>query len=808
MIRVASVVLEGASPSYDRIYDYEIPEEMPIEPGCRVSVGFGAANRPRIAMVLDVSEREPGAPLKALQRRIDPKPLLNGEGIWLLKALHDMTFGTWHDSIRALIPPGAGVRLSLGLTPVRGLDATKLSSDAGRLYTHLLSCRRLVTSEKALKAAGLEIHSLAVGELLDKGYANSEQMINRRIADERSVMVRLVITDGEEPKLSPKAQRVVDLLSQVGTASVRELCYFTGATRAVIERLRVKNIVEMYEEIVPRKTTEKPAATLDAPVFLTALQIDALHRLQEEQSGDIFQISLLYGVTGSGKTQVIMHLIEQTLAQGKSAIVLVPEISLTPQSAALFGGRFGNRLAVLHSSLSMTERLDEWTRIREGKADLVVGTRTSVFAPVDNLGLIVVDEEQEHTYHAQNAPRYHARDIAILRAKHHKAHLILCSATPSVESFYAAQIGKYNLVTLRERYTGGSLPKVVTVDMRQADIAQKTTGISIKLAEEIEQNLTNKEQSVLLLNRRGYFTLVKCSSCRQVATCPNCSIPLTYHTVNRRLICHYCGHSIEELKSCPSCKSPMMRYTGVGTQRAAEELQVLFPDARILRMDADTTQSRFSHQRGFDAFARGEYDIMIGTQMVTKGLDFPKVTLVGVLSADQLLFTDDFRGFERTFSMITQVVGRAGRAELPGRAVIQTWSPENRILEYAANQDYEAFFQEEIGFRRVGLYPPFCELVGIFFVGADAAETLHCATEFLREFTRRAQNEFADLPLRILGPAEGRPFRAAGKYRWQLLVKCRADRRTRQLIQSLWDWFYEKPKKAALMIDMNYDANA
>lgn len=804
-ISIASVAIEGASPRYDRLYDYEIPIGMAVMPGCRVSVEFGASNRSRVAMVLQLREEKPETGLKPIQRVIDPEPLLGSEGLWLLNMLRETTFASWYDCVRVLIPPGAGIKLSKGIRPVKGLDAGKLSHDAGLVYSYLLSCRGSVSEKKAIDAAGLTSESRAVSELLEKGYATAAQIIDRRIVDQRKAMVRLV-PDIPHPKLTPKAKQVVEMLRGTESSSVREVCYFTGVTKGVVERLRKKGIVEIYEEIVARDVGEGASIPKAQPVSLTEKQLRALNALRGTADSESFEISLLYGVTGSGKTQVLMNLIEHVLSKGKTAMVLIPEISLTPQTTQLFGGRFGSRMAVLHSSLSMAERLDEWTRIRQGRADLVIGTRSCVFAPIENIGLIVVDEEQEHTYHSLSSPRYHARDIAVLRAKRNNAQLVLCSATPSVESYHAAKTGKYRLVTLDERYTGINLPEVVMVDMRSAKPAEGAGGISDYMAREIDKNLRNREQTVLLLNRRGYFTLMKCSSCRKAACCPHCSIPLAYHSANRKMVCHYCGYTSPEFKICPSCASPMLRYTGMGTQRAAEELAQLFPDARILRMDADTTQSRFSHKKGFEAFAAGEYDIMLGTQMVTKGLDFPMVTLVGVLSADQLLFTEDFRGFERAFSMITQVVGRAGRAELPGRAVIQTWSPENRIFEFAASQDYDAFFQEEIEFRRVGLYPPFCFLAGMLFVGVDAGETGRCAGQFLAEFERMAGSDYKSLPLRILGPTEAYPFRAAGKYRWQIIVKYRADRMTYQLFRSLWNWYHEKTRKAALHIDMYYDA--
>jgi len=804
-MNIVRVVLDRAAPSYDREYDYRLPEGMDPAPGCRVLVPFGAGSRERIALVLSRGEETPGAAYKEVRRVLDEEPLLSEEGLWLLRALKATAFCTWGDALHTLIPPGAGMRLSCTLEAVRGLDADPLPPDAKRLYELLLRRRRPADQESVLRAAGLTDESPALSELLGAGFAVRRAAVRKRIADERAVLVRP--TDREPPaRLTEKQQAVLSLLAEVGFATVREVGYFTGASRAVVDGLRKKGLVELFEETVPRATPQPaaPAAAAE-PILLSPAQQRALDTLLErsERGG---AVSLLYGVTGSGKTQVYLRLIEETLRRGRRVLVLVPEIALTPQTVSIFSSRFGAQVAVLHSSLSVTERLDEWRRIRAGGAQIVVGTRSAVFAPLADIGLIVIDEEQEHTYHSEKSPRYHAREIAKLRARRHGAHLVLCSATPSIESMAQAEAGAIGLVRLGERFSASGLPEAVTIDLRTAPLASGSTLISEELSEELCETFSRGEQAILLLNRRGYNTMVRCSACREIARCPHCSIPLAYHTANGRLVCHYCGYSRPANGPCERCGEAMLRYTGAGTQRAEEELRALFPAARLLRLDADTTMSKWSHRDKFAAFARGDYDCMIGTQMIAKGLDFPNVTLVGVLCADQSLYTEDFRALERTFSLVTQVVGRSGRAEKAGRAVIQTYTPEHRVLQLAAAQDYDTFYREELGYRRVGLYPPYCDLVCVLFSHEEESAAVGAARRFHRLLIEAAKEQPA-LRMQILNPAPGVPYRAAGRYRCRLLVKCKNNREWRRFLGGVIDRFSAEDKAVWPAVDCWYDSN-
>jgi primosomal protein N' (replication factor Y) len=632
---------------------------------------------------------------------------------------------------------------------------------------------------------------------------------SRPINDEKQAMIRLC---GEVAPLSltPKQRAAAAFLEENEPVSLKELCYYAGITRSVADNLVKKGVAEYFDHITPRNPYDVSDMRPEAPPPLSPAQAETLAGLCASYDSGTAKPALLYGVTGSGKTEVFLRLIAHVLDSGKGAIALVPEISLTAQALEGFHRRFGKRVAVLHSGLSLGERADEWKRIREGGADIVVGTRSAVFAPVRGLGLIVMDEEQERSYKSDKTPRFHARDIALARCKRSGAMLLLSSATPSVESYHAAKSGKYGLFALEKRFNQGPLPEVTVVDMREKQNVSSRPAFSFQLIDALQDNLNKGEQSILLLNRRGHSTLVRCADCGAVSSCPNCTVALTYHAANGSLVCHYCGHArrLDEDAKCGACGGPLSRYAGLGTQRLEEHLRELFPEARILRVDADSTMSRFSHEKLFGAFAAREYDIMVGTQMVAKGLNFPAVTLVGVLQAEQSLYSGDFRAFERTFSLLTQVVGRGGRGMAVGeaRALVQSYAPDEQCVRLAAEQSYPAFFAQEIKLRRLHLYPPFCALCGLGFSGEGEGDVLAAAEKFAAGFKQLAASEYADLPLRLLGPAPAEIRKVAGKYRYRLLVKCRNDARTREMLRALQLRFLKETKRIGLAIDMNYDS--
>ena len=493
----------------------------------------------------------------------------------------------------------------------------------------------------------------------------------------------------------------------------------------------------------------------------------------------------MYGVTGSGKTRVYIKLIREVLSLGRTALVLVPEISLTPQLLRLFSAQFGPEVAVLHSGLRAGERYDEWKRIRSGKARVVIGTRSAVFAPLQNLGLLIMDEEQEYTYKSENVPRYHARDVAKYRCAHSGAMLLLGSATPSVESMYLAQSGVYRLFTLRRRYNQRALPSVEIADLRQ-ELRRGNGGcLSWQLRKALEANLARGEQSILFLNRRGNSRMVTCGECGEVPVCPRCSVYLTYHSANGRLMCHYCGHSEPLPSQCPSCGGTL-NFVGVGTQRVEEELKEIFPEAEVLRMDTDTVSAAHSHEKLLSRFERKRIPILVGTQMVAKGLDFENVTLVGVVAADQSLYVDDYRAGERTFSLLTQVVGRAGRGVKGGRAIIQTYTPENDVITCAASQDYDRFYGEEIRLRELRGCPPFQDLFVFTASGLQESGVLRVCMRLrrtLEDWLSRAP--YRALSPQLLGPAPASVAKVNNRYRYRLTLSCRNTKEIRALAAHL-----------------------
>ncbi|MDR2932845.1 MAG: primosomal protein N' [Oscillospiraceae bacterium] len=803
MYKTADIVVENAAFGFDHAYSYAIPDDLDgiARPGCRVRVPFGRGDKTRTGMILSTAQAEtPGRNIKAVAAVLDAEPLLDEQGLVLLRYLKEQTFCTWFDALRLLIPAGIDIkpRYIYSLSP--GYDQRDFSLFQRDIITGLEG-KKGVREEALGKTLGIEADNADFSALLDAGVVRREEELRQRILDEKLCMVRLVPEPPDTP-LTKKQREAVAFLEENGDVSLKELCYYTAMTRAVPDRLVKIGVLDYYDTPRLRNPYERADEAVTQAPALSPGQAAALAAL--EALLDDPKPALLYGVTGSGKTEVFLALIRTVLERGRSVIVMVPEIALTAQTVRAFHARFGSRVAVLHSALSLGERMDEWKRIKAGDADIVIGTRSAVFAPLTNIGLIVMDEEQEHTYHAERSPRFHARDVARFRCARSDALLLLCSATPSVESYYHAKKGTYALVPLKERFGDAVLPDVYTVDMRFAENLSLSHTFSARLLDELHYNLEHGEQSILLLNRRGYSTLVRCPSCGAVEECPHCSVSLTYHTANASLVCHYCGFTKKKPVKCAGCGGDMIQYTGFGTQKLEEELGALYPAARVLRVDMDTTLTKFSHEKLFSAFSAGEYDIMIGTQMVAKGLHFPRVTLVGVLAADQLLYAMDFRSFERAFSLLTQVAGRSGRGTRRGRALIQTYSPDNPVIALAANQDYPGFYAQEIRSRELHLYPPFCTMAGVGFVGIRLEEVMKWAGLFLEEF-RRAAADYPGLPIRVLGPVAADTLKVSGKYRQKLIVKCRNTKNMRALLDHMLAWFYQNCKTVSAFVDMYYD---
>ena len=782
---IAGVWVEDTVFHFDKFFSYIIPDSLSASAkvGCRVRVPFGGGNKGRQGIIATIFNGE-AENLKEVSALLDTDPVLSEELVKMAEFMQKHYFCTYFEAVRAMLPAGLNFKITTVYEASADADTTFLDEEEMKIFTYVSKAKKPVKREKLLEVFGYdEIEPFE--DLVRRGILLKSDDAFRKMGDASVKMMRLCEdVDLNSYSLTPKQESVAELLLTIGSASVKEVCYYTGVTSAVADALVKKGIAEYFDTEVFRNTVPQNYSKLDFPV-LNAEQQKVFEEISELSDSGKAGVSLLYGVTGSGKTSVFMHLIKHTVAKGKGVILMVPEISLTPQLVNKFTSLFGSQVAVFHSGLSLGERLDEYKRVKKGLARIAVGTRSAVFAPFDDLGLIIMDEEQEHTYKAENKPRFHATELAKFRCNYNNCTLLLSSATPDVRSFYYAKSGRYTLHTLSKRFGGVSLPDVQVVDMNEELTRGNTTGFSDYLLESLEETVADGKQAILLLNRRGFNTFASCKSCKEVVTCPNCSISMTYHSANNRLMCHYCGHSVYFSDKCPTCGSQGLRLSGTGTQKAEQVLADMLPEARILRLDADAVMAKNAHERLLSAFGRGEYDILIGTQMVAKGLDFPNVTLVGVLNADQMLYSDDYRSFERAFSMLTQVVGRSGRGGQKGTAIVQTFTPENPVIDLAASQDYDAFYEDEIALRRAMIYPPFVDLLLLGFVGEDKNKTIACAKAFFARLKARLDESLPDFPIRVLGPSPALVSKVSNKYRYKIIVKCRSTAVFRAVISSL-----------------------
>lgn len=638
-----------------------------------------------------------------------------------------------------------------------------------------------------------------------------KQMLPRgfgKIGDKSTKMATLLVEDEALlPKLTPKQKSVTDLLFDIGSASVSEICEFCSVGKGVLDNLKKYGVIDYFDKEIYRTPYKSSNVAEKDVITLSKKQQKAFDTYVNMLNGN-GGTGLLYGVTGSGKTQVYLKLIDKAIEDNKDVIVLVPEIGLTSQMISIFQKRYGNIVAVIHSGLSLGERNDEYKRIDRGEAKIVIGTRSAVFSPVHNLGLIVMDEEQEYTYKSDRTPRYHTKDVANFRAKYNKALFLMISATPSIESYSNAMAGKYTLCEIDERYGEAKLPDVVCVDMKNEMKNGNRSPISVKLKELLQETLDKKKQAILLINRRGYNTFIACNDCGHVLTCPNCSISLTYHSDSRLLTCHYCGFTKVLDNKCPECNGDNVRYSGYGTQRIEHELELLFPSARIMRMDADSTSTKFSHDRIFESFKNQEYDFLIGTQMVAKGLDFPNVSLVGIINADNSLYDENYNSSERSFDLITQVIGRSGRRDGNGKAVIQTINPYNQTIEFASKQDFKGFYNNEIMLRKALVYPPYCDIYSISFVGENENTVALSAKKFfeiLKELNADNREK-----LIVLGPGPAKLSKLNNQYRYRLSVKCKNSKNIRELINEIINKIrkIKEFKDISITVDLNpYDLN-
>ncbi len=810
------VAVDKAAFSFDKLFTYRVPNEIgdKVKCGCRVMIPFGTSNRKRQGIVLEISQSDENTrTLKPISALLDENPILTDEQITLVKYLKNTTFCTYYEAVKTILPTALNFDIKLIYSADSSFDDECLDDEERRIYNAVRAQKSGIAGEKLCSMFGITLNSPVLRSLCQKGALKKSEAAKRRKKDDTVTMVRISENLDDErfvglKKLTRSQKSVIDFLKDVGEASVKEITYFTSCTRAVTDNLRKKGILEYFE--VQKKLADIPKGNDSGEDFtLNGEQqaaFDGLLKMYENYDKKK-NTALLFGVTGSGKTQVFMRLIERVVADSRQVIVMVPEIALTPQTIERFECHFGDRVAIIHSGLSVGDRYEQYRRIESGKVSIAVGTRSAVFAPFSNIGLIIMDEEQENSYKSDRSPRYHARDVAKFRASRHSAMLVLASATPSMESYYNAVTGKYSLFKLKRRYGDAKMPGVGIIDMKEEQMNGNTSPISGILAQEIAENLKNSEQTILLLNRRGYNTLIRCAECGAVAQCPNCSIAMTYHRANGRLMCHYCGHSESVSPTCKECGSKMVRYDGIGTQKLEQELASMFENASILRMDADTTMSKHAYEKAFNDFNNKKYDILIGTQMVAKGLDFHNVTLVGVLGADAAVYSDNFKSAERMFSLITQVIGRSGRGQKRGRAYVQTFSTDNRIIELAAKQDYEAFFNDEINYRRIMLYPPFCDICQVMFSSENENAAKKAAYDFYSVFAKHAAEKYSQLPIRVLGPVSGAVAKINNKYRYKLLIKCRNTVKFRSLMSESIEIFDTQSsyKSVNCAVDMYFD---
>lgn len=811
---IAKIAVAAANFAIDKPYSYFVPPTMQLQPGMRVVVSFGRGNRKTNGVVLSLEDGA-GSNLKTVEEMLDSEPLLSPNMLRLAAFIRERYFCTFFDAIQAMLPAGAwfATKELFSLTEDRSWqEKPPRQKDALAILQLLLelggqaegaALKKIIQEEEAFEKA--------MTYLSKKKWVNAQQEFLRKANDKTEQIATLSASVEEamayaasRPKSALLQKSVLELMCSVGSAAVKEICYFTGAKPGTVKRLAQLGYLTLSEREVFRCHRIKPAQ-LEGELTLNPEQTGAYQGLLEQMSRENPGVALLHGVTGSGKTSVYIKLIQSCLEANKQAMLLVPEIALTPQLLGIMAAYFGEQVAVLHSSLGAGERYDQWKRVRMGQAKVVVGTRSAVFAPCPNPGLIILDEEQEHSYRSENSPRYDARQIAMWRGLKENALVLFGSATPSIETMYHAKSGRYQLYELKKRYNGRALPEVEIVDMRQELEVGNDLSLSIPLRCAIRETADAGKQTILFLNRRGNSRALVCVDCREAPECPRCSARLTYHSANERLMCHYCGHSQSAVKRCPKCGGPV-KPVGTGTQKVQQELFDLFPDLQVVRMDADTVSAANTHENILDSFQEEKIPILLGTQMVAKGLNLPDVTLVGVLDGDLGLYSGNYRAAENTFNMMTQVVGRAGRGETAGKAVIQTLVPEHKVINLAAKQDYEGFYHLELELRRVQNCPPFGDVLSVVFSGQEEGKVLHGAVKFRDSLLGiLARPEYGAEKCIGLGPAPCPVAKINYNYRYSLTLRCQLTRNLRLLLAHLLRQFAQDKENRGVSayVDVN-----
>ncbi|MBE6535962.1 MAG: primosomal protein N' [Ruminococcaceae bacterium] len=822
MSAYAGIHLLDTPYSIDNVFDYYIPPELRdgISVGDFVTVPFGVSNRKRIGLVVSLKETPEDTKIdyKSVLGVCDKAMSLSEEALGLCLFLKEHTLCTVGDAAKAVVPTSAFSRMEEIVVVTGEGDTSKLEESTLLILKYITKHQSVPISTlkskygpsadpaiKKLVACGAIVKDITVKSTGEKYSVSYSLIVSRERAES--------IASGEDSGIklrSYKHGEILRFLAKEGE-SVEEsaLISATNATKAQLKALCDKGLILREQTAVDRGLEAISFKQEYTELTLNDEQTSAYDRLCELADSGKPQGALLHGITGSGKTSVMLKTIDHILERGRGVIVLLPEIALTPQSLRIFCSRYGERVAIVHSALSLGERVDTFRRIKNGGADVVIGTRSAIFAPLSDVGLIIIDEEQEHTYKSDMNPKYHARDVARYRAAYHNSLMLLASATPSFESYKKALDGKYTLIELKNRYGAAKLPTAIIEDMRPELQSGNTSPLGAALCSRLLENKRDNNQSILFLNRRGYNNFLSCRTCGGAIKCPECSVSMTYHTTTSSydtgyLACHWCGKRLPVPTVCPSCGGTHLARMGYGTQRVEQELGSLLPDATVLRMDTDTTTEKSSYEKLLGKFRRREADVLLGTQMVTKGHDFPDVTLVGVLLADASLYLDDYRAAERTFAMLTQVIGRAGRSEKNGVAVIQTNNPDNECIKFACAQDYRGFYESEIKLRKLLVFPPFCDIALLTLTCSNESELFRASKLLGEKVAEYLGTEYSDVPAVVYGPFEAPVYKVEGKFRMRMVLKIRSNKRSRAMLSDILKYFSASGAHGlSLSVDIN-----
>jgi len=810
MNNIVEVVISNSTRQFDRIYHYRIPEKYSdrVGIGMRVIVPFGKSNRLREAYVISLVDESDFKDLKEISDVVDETPVLDSNIIKLAHWMRYRYISTYSDVFKCLLPPGTGLASSK-IVRLNYFDDS-LKGNYAKILQKLKDFEGVMEYDRLKEELNIKCLSKYLSKLAELNCISVSEEFGTKVR-EKQVKVAYLIKPREEVQediesnrlRSIKHVRILEMLLENEYISTTDLAKYAGVSKGVLDTLKKYGYIDFRNIEVTRDPYESHKFEKTSPLEPTEEQKNIINSVREMLNEQVFKEVLLHGVTGSGKTEVYLQLIEHCIGIGKQAIVLVPEISLTPQMVERFKGRFGDNVAILHSRLSLGERFDQWRLIKSGEIKVVIGARSAVFAPFDNLGMIIIDEEHENSYKSEISPKYHAVEVARERCKIENAVLMYGTATPSVENYFRAVNGEIALFTMDKRANNLTLPEVYVVDMRRELEAGNRTIFSRLLSYEMEQNIKRKEQTIIFLNRRGYSSFILCRNCGYVLKCPKCDVSMTYHSVDERLICHYCGYTVKNVSICPKCKSPHIKGFGVGTQKIEDEIKKYFEGSTVIRMDMDTTTYKNSHEDILNTFRENNINILVGTQMIAKGHDFPNVTLVGVLAADSMLNTGDYRATERTFQLITQVAGRAGRGNVAGRVVIQTYNVENYSIQCASEQDYKGFFEKEIMVRRKLLYPPFTNIGSIVLSGVNERMVYSKAVgvrKFLDEYFSDSKDS-----VDVLGPSRASVSKIKNKYRWRINIKCEDMEKLIDVLTKVSDKFYAPSgnNNISISVDIN-----